>query len=69
MRTFLAVTWWTALVVLLTLKLSGAALSWWVVLSPIWGIPALAAALLAIMLVLVAFIDLGLGNKPDSPKL
>lgn len=55
-RTTIIWAWWTALVVLLTLKLSGSSLSWWVVLSPILGPVAFMALLFiaALAVVLVA---------------
>jgi len=69
MRAFLFILWWTALIVLITLKASGAALSWWIVLAPIYEIPVVALVLLILMVMVVVFLELGLGPKPNSPKL
>ena len=67
MRAFLFLAWWTTLVVLLTLKASGAALSWWIVLMPIYAIPLVGFALIALIILVVLFN--GLSPKPGSPKL
>jgi hypothetical protein len=54
MKRILFFLWWTALVVLLTLKGSGTALSWWIVLAPIYAPVLLILVFFVAALVLVA---------------
>lgn len=65
MRAFVFFVWWTALVVLLTLKLSGSALSWWFVLAPLY---APVVGVVAFFLAAVVFVAVAESNARSARR-